>query len=587
MRMQLRYSISAASLLLVGVTAVYVHQRTLTGQQPQRLPHPHPRPFPPASTVTVSGNTVTVITGQSTFPPPRDVNPYTNLLPNIYTNAYDATGAQIPNTLPSTPSIPYNLHNMEPLVSIVNLSGNPNYTPSPEDDLPAFFDAIVTGARRKNDLMIRTAISLAIDVLEGNPTKAGRAYSGLPVLHYHFGEKVKKVDPITQNVNIHQVRYNKHIESDTSYLDVRGVADVPWTITYTVDVLNLGHEDFSPFALFLDARPPGLPPSFGPPPGVAMDQTFYNMEDGRRYVFKIRMPPGKYFYLVYNWGWRAPSVRAQIIENACTTQFFQTIPPNADCGTIRGSPEWSERQVFFRDDKPDKTYAINQLSKYAPEVRMWTALHDAMDALEAKQYQRIVDLFRSDPANPGAASIAFEDWTDRSRLPRSLPKAYLDMAAADTDTDLSLFYLGNTIYGHFTDGSRGDFTKWTHRETLLRVALYNGDYFDHSYQNLDFGGARGWENQFKSSVRSGGSGCWFTLGRVWWWRNIPPVPPLIENSGRTVITVPAARRAATRDGEDQFGVQKVHILYNYEPSGRIRFFQFDPVHPEAAIFAVH
>jgi hypothetical protein len=155
----------------------------------------------------------------------------------------------------------------------------------------------------------------------------------------------------------------------------------------------------------------------------------------------------------------------------------------------------------------------------------------------------------------------------------------------DKSTDLSLVYLNNTIYAHFTNGSRMDYPDWTTRGTTVKVTLYNGDYFDHGYQNVDFGGARGWENQFKSSVKTGGSGCWFTFGRVWWTMNIPPAPALMNQGIPGTVTVPAAKRSS--GGDDEFGIEKVDITYNYDPSRRLRFYQFDPVHHDVAVFSVH
>jgi len=148
----------------------------------------------------------------------------------------------------------------------------------------------------------------------------------------------------------------------------------------------------------------------------------------------------------------------------------------------------------------------------------------------------------------------------------------------DRTSDLTLLFVNNTIYGEFADfehniadSIRVDFARWKLRGTRLRVTLYNGDYFQHGYVNVDFGGARGWENQFKSSVRVGGSGCWFTFGRAHWWMNNMP------------IIVPKANK------ENPYNptVQKVHFLYNYEPSRRLRFYQFDPLHHDVAIFSIH
>ncbi len=223
------------------------------GQQPPAAPpqvrrgqHPNPQPRLAPSQVSVSadGGTTTVITDQSVFPicnPLADCDPWlhppgTNMLPTIYTNAFDGNGVEIPNTLPSTVTIPYNLHDGDPQISIINQSGNPTNTPSPQDDLRfVVFNAILTNAQAllkggvnpnevaQKERAIQTSIQFGLDILEGNPLP-NRAYSGLPLLHYKGGEKVKVVDPATRNVAIHQMWYDTHIESDTAFLDVRGVA---------------------------------------------------------------------------------------------------------------------------------------------------------------------------------------------------------------------------------------------------------------------------------------------------------------------------------------------------------------------------
>src|SRR5262249_15995886 len=156
---------------------------------------------------------------------------------------------------------------------------------------------------------IKLAIQRGLDILEGNPLP-NRAYSGLPLLHYTGPEKVKRVTPIIDekgqkvggNVHIHQVWYDSHIESDTSLLDPGEVLEVPWTVTYTVDVLNRGRDDFSPFVIYIDD--PTLSLDGQPRPHIAMDQTFFPMKEGTQTVFKIKMTPGKYFNLTYAWGWR-------------------------------------------------------------------------------------------------------------------------------------------------------------------------------------------------------------------------------------------------------------------------------------------
>jgi hypothetical protein len=595
-----------APSLLLALALVPVAERDSRGQQPAPANRRNAQPQVAKSTVTVSadGNTTTVSTGNSLFPacdPPDLCNPWmhppgTNMLPTIWTNAYDSNGNEMPNTLPSTPDIPYNLHDGDPKVSKINIT-------SPQDDLKAFFNAILYQAQKLNDkgtsqqdaataaLHLQTAIQLGLDVLEGNPFPS-RAYSGFPLLHWKAGEHVKKVDPTTHNVDIHQVWYDTHIESDTSYLDVSAVKTVPWTITYTVDVLRRGHDDFSPFVMYFDD--PALSPGAMPMPNVAMDQSFFNMEDGTRTVFKIKMAPGKYYNLTYSWGWRAHPPRVQVTENGCKTIPFtpppDPLPPNYDCTTAPNSLVSWERNVFFNNGKPDKAYAIGKISKYAPAKQMWIALNEARDSMARKQYARIIELFRTERdsgGQPGTAWQAWDDWRDRTRLPRGLPKSLRDAIAADKESNLSLVYMNNTIYAHFTDGGRMDYPQWTVRPGHLNLALYNLDYFDHGYQNVDFGGTRGWDNQFQSSLKSGGSGCWFTFGRVYWNMNIPPMPALAKNSIPGTVTVKAATPAATPDGDDAFGWHKVQITYNYEPSKRLRFYQFDPVHHDVAVFSVH
>src|SRR3989442_5114925 len=104
--------------------------QTSTNVTPGPFGHPHPQIRPAPSTMTKIGNTSYVLTGQSLFPEsdPFKYPPGTNFLPTIYTNMFDGFGKEMPNTLPSTPDIPYNLHDGDPLVNKIDPS-------SPTDDL--------------------------------------------------------------------------------------------------------------------------------------------------------------------------------------------------------------------------------------------------------------------------------------------------------------------------------------------------------------------------------------------------------------------------------------------------------------------
>jgi len=525
--------------------------------------HPHPQMRPSPSTMTTIGDTSYVSTGQSLFPEsnPFKYPPGTNFLPTVYTNMFDGFGKEMPNTLPSTPDVPYNLHDGDPVISKIDPT-------SPTDDLlsvlelagnlPGTARPARTSPRMKagNDEEVKRKIQLGLDILEGNSIP-NRTYSGLPLLHYKGPEKCKKVIPIRDasgkviggNVNIHQVWYDSHIESDTAFLDTTAVAEVAWTITYTVDVLTSGHDDFSPFVMYFDdpkLSPPGMPPM----PHVGMDQSYFNMDEGTRTVFKIKMAPGKYYNLTYTWGWRNHPPRVQVSENACKRMTDAN-------GKSKTLVQWEE-DVFGENPsatEATKLRAIAKIGDLAPEKRMWSALRVARAAATAHDYETVKKKLNE-------ARDAYHDWRTRTQLPRGVP--------VDPNADITLLYVNNTIYAEIIGGGWVDFPKWNLRGTSLKITLLNGDYFEHGYQNVDFGGARGWENQFQSSVKIGGSGCWFTFGRAHWWMNIPGM-----------IVVPPATPY------NELGTHKVQITYNYEPSRRLRFYQFDPVHHDVAVFSVH
>ena len=333
------------------------------------------------------------------------------------------------------------------------------------------------------------------------------------------------------------------------FLDTSSVAEVPWTITYVIDVLNRGADDFAPFAIYFDD--PALSPPGKPLPHIAMDQTFFPIEDGTRNVFKIHMTRGKYFNMTYHWGWRRHSPRIQVTDNALKV--------------IEGKklPEW-EIDVFGPTpsaSRAEQLKAIAMIGDLAPEKRLWRAFM-ALRGGSSTQTRKLLD----------EAERAFEQSLDRLHLP--------DGVKEDPGSDLTLLYVNDTIYGHvkgIEDQSKVTMPKWELRGTTVKVKLYNGDYFLHGYINADFGGLRGWENTFQHTHATGGDGYLFTFGRANWWMNA-------GNPEVGLITVPPARRSGRGD---VVGEHNVEITYNYEPSRRLRFYQFDPLHHNVAIFSVH
>ncbi|HKH44934.1 MAG TPA: hypothetical protein VKM72_09765 [Thermoanaerobaculia bacterium] len=520
--------------------------------------HPHPQAAMSPSTLTCSGDVFHLCTGTSLFPPslPFVDPPGTNFLPTVYTDLFDAAGNQVPNTLPSTPTIPYNLLDGEPAVSRIN-------PVSPTNDLRTVFDLMLRApqlAEESDRDAVRRAIQRGIDILEGNPVR-DRVYSGFPVLHYTGPEKLKQVVPIKDtngtviggNVDVHQVWFDSRIENDTYMIDPTTVPAVPWTITYTVDVLDRGEDDFSPFVMYMDASTGAAMPI----PWAGMDQTFFPMQEGTRTIFKVKMAPGQNYNLVYTWGWRVHPPRAQVMEKATksVTAFTNPCDPS-DKGTSQTIQQW-EVSVFGpapTSSEQAKLAAIAKIGDIAPEKQMWKALRQARIAAGEGKWETVREQARK-------AKTAWFDWVDRTQLPGDLEP--------DPDSDITLLYANNTIYGEFTAGTTVNLPPYQTRGYTARITLLNGDNFEHGYQNVDFGGGRGWENQFKSSVKVAGSGCWFTFGRVYWSMLVPKVPLLAPAKGMTPSK------------------QKINITYNFDPSRRLRFYQFDPLHHDTAIFSVH
>src|SRR5262249_27996516 len=95
------------------------------------------------SKVTKDGDAIKVDTDNTLFPEPTEgpfrVPPGTNFLPTIYTDMCDASskpGKPMPNTLPSTLAIPYNLHDGEQVVTQIDKT-------SPPDDLESVLALLV------------------------------------------------------------------------------------------------------------------------------------------------------------------------------------------------------------------------------------------------------------------------------------------------------------------------------------------------------------------------------------------------------------------------------------------------------------
>jgi len=509
-------------------------------------PYPQPRPGRTIQRSSLDGSTTYAETAMSIY---QESNPFidppgSNFINNVESNMFDGFGREMPNTLPSTREKPYNLHDGEVKISKIDPR-------SPASDLALIFKRVRLAA--VEGTIDRASLQEAVNIIEGNRVFPDRAYNGFPLLHYNGPNKVKRVVPIFDesgrkiggNVNVRQIWYGGHIESDTAFIDPSDVFNVPWTVTYTVDVLERGMDDFAPYVLYYD-DPFLSAPGRAPKAHVGMDASFFPMMDGTRSIIKLKMSKGKYFNLTYHWGWRVHPPRIQVIGNARATINGRTLPG------------W-ERHVFGdnpMESRESQLAAIAKIGDLSPAKRMWKAALAGMQSNSPDEVLSQLD----------EAVMAFDDWDNRRQLPRGVK--------FDEDSDLTLLFVNNTLYGQVPGGKgvlpRLDY--WKTRGQLLKISLMNGDYFVHSYSSADFGGSRGWENQFQSTVNKDGSGAWFTFGRNHWWINV--------GSGDGLIDIAPAQ-------EESPGRHKVELTLNFDPSRRLRLYNFDPLHHDVAIFSLH
>jgi hypothetical protein len=572
--------------------------------------------------LTTAGGTAVFPEGDSFGPNPP------NMLPTIYENAKTCRGNEIPHTLPSTPENPYNLHD-DPVIRPIDKT-------SPTDDLDWIMDEIERVAspriicrdfrgfefcyafpRRVDTGEVRDLASHAVDIIEGNTLRgrfSEREYEGFPLLHYFGGLKTKAVDPETKSVTVTQLWYDTHIESDTAYIDPTVVNDEEWTINYVIKILNRGHEDFAPYAMFFDdPNEMNLTDLGGPDltmggevfprlPHVGMDQTFFPMEEGLEYELNMKMPPARFWNLSYHWGWRNHPPRVQVTENVLVP-LRNGMPRNAaEIAVFGANPLESEES---------KLNAINMIGDTAPAKRMWRMFRELAEMETGRPPARGFSGLNGAAIRAQMELIrqAFYDWQNR----RTLPTGY-EMAE---DADMTVLFLNNTMYGKLRghDGDaevRMDKSLWDNRGDVVNIQLLNGDYFPHAYVLVDFGGLRGWENTFHNTLPVGGAGPLFTFGRNYFWIHVAgggpiPVPPATRPdelsptplSDNTWRPGPFNTRAhgfawggmqqAMSDyvNTDGVGEHNLEVTFTYEPSRRLRMYQFDALHHDVAVWSVH
>ena len=548
-----------------------------------------------------------------------------NLLETKYEEAGSCRGNPIPNTLPSTPENPYNLH-PDPVVTAIDKT-------SPTDDLDWLMDKLEAmvpddkgkdghNAKPLNRKRVARLARHAVDIIEGNPLSGrlvGRVYEGFPLLHYLGGLKTKSVDPVTKTVTINQIWYDSHIEADTNYIDPHIVDDEEWTIVYNLNMLNRSHDDFAPYAMFfddpdeLDLMDVGGPNLEGARiPNVGMDQTFFPMEEGLRYTYEMKMPPARFWNLTYHWGWRLHPPRVQVVENQNVLLRNGEVRNSAEIGVFGANP---------LADEEAKMAAIDMIGDHAPAKRMWRMFGEIAQLAEPHggKYRRkhnhkhhgkkLSEFVR---ARIPLIRQAFYDWQNRNKLPTGF--------MPDPDADVNVLFINNTMYGE-VKGHDGDAEVridglWNKRGDKVRVNLLNGDYYVHAYVLVDFGGLRGFENLFHNTLPIGGAGPLFSFGRNYFWVHVAgdgpiPVPPA-QRSEEPYYTSHVEsmepyykKKGHVRKWKNMsiwgdlmdpvaeihtaqgIGQHTVEVTFNYEPSRRLRMYQFDALHHDVSIWSIH
>ncbi len=591
---------------------------------------------PATETQLLTASGVSVFPPNPAYPNGDSFSPNpSNMIPTRYENIKSCRGNEIINTLPSTPENPYNLHD-DPIVTPIDKT-------SPTDDLDTIMDRIEAMSepyricrrfrgyehcyeypRRVPGGKLRRLARDAVDIIEGNDLRGrlrNREYEGFPLLHYLGGLKEKAVDPVTRSVTVNQIWYDTHIESDTAYIDPIAVDDNDeWFIKYNVKILNRGHEDFAPYMMvYDDPLELNLSDVGGPDltqggaatpriPNVGMDQTFFPMEEGLMYTLNMKMPPARFWNLSYHWGWRNHPPRVQVTENVRAT--------------IAGKPRnFAEIGVFGqnpRESEASKLAAIEMIGDTAPAKRMWAMFRELANMNTNRRHGRYFRGLNGSviQAQIGQIREAFYDWGNRNKLPTGY-----EMGEGYDET---LLFINNTIYGQVAEHDsiaevnltgRG---VWDKRGDVVKVQLLNGDYYVHAYVLVDFGGLRGWENTFHNTLPVGGTGPLFTFGRNAFWIHVAgqgaiPIPIAVrpEQVASTPLNSVMDQVIGSKRGKhhwtdslysamggtpdtmssyvntDGVGEHSLTVQFSYEPSRRLRMYQFDALHHDTAVWSIH
>jgi hypothetical protein len=183
--------------------------------------------------------------------------------------------------------------------------------------------------------------------------------------------------------------------------------------------------------------------------------------------------------------------------------------------------------------------------------------------------------------------------------------------------------LNNTIYGQLKDHDSNAEVRmtdgiWDKRGDEVKIQLLNGDYFRHAYVLVDFGGLRGWENTFHNTLPVGGAGPLFTFGRNAFWIHVAgqgaiPIPNAVrpEQLSPTPLSNALAGVIGSKRGNhhwtdslysamggtpdemsdyvntDGVGEHSLTVQFTYEPSRRLRMYQFDALHHDTAVWSIH
>ncbi|RMH21972.1 MAG: hypothetical protein D6696_04505 [Acidobacteria bacterium] len=385
----------------------------------------------------------------------------------------------------------------------LSMLGHPiTHVASPNDDMRAALQDMVTAAQIGDDAGLRAAAEDLMDILLG--TTEGRIYDGFSMLNFNRwkdpsigaeyfppdavpGEYKMKVardsgktfispfdgeERKIWEADINLLYYDGQIDSDTFFVVFPFGHDKDDVLHVNYRIFSLVREDFSPTLVMLDRRMAQNTVSF---PFKGFDSVWVAFNAGQVVDLTVKYPPIRMIRGVYDWGWRVHPPRIQFMQPLYEIQ-------NQHTGEIELDPQGKSFAYRNRED-----LIIDLISDAAPEKKMYNVAKAVIDgtASTVEVLQWLID----EDAGPRGTWI---DWADLVKEQRQLPPEAWDLLEQEDGLALGDFgeynmitvFMNNEMYGE--GPFLNEIIGWDQGE-VFKVKLINLDKHTHYFRNVDFG----------------------------------------------------------------------------------------------------